>query len=86
MMRTQILLPDSLYRGLKHLAEVQETSLADVIRRAGERELAAHPEIDKSERLWSPPVPQPLGIRKEISVEDWRLLANEADLAEITRR
>jgi predicted transcriptional regulator len=80
MTRTQIQLPDELYRKLKHLAELQETSLADVLRRAGERELAAHPEIESAPSRWEPPAPRALGIKREIAVQDWRLLANDPSL------
>ena len=77
MVRTQIQLPDSLYRRLKRLAELQETSLAEVLRRAGERELAVHPEIESVDEPWEPPTPRPLGIRKDIDVSEWRTVAND---------
>ena len=79
MIRTQIQLPERLYLRLKRLAELQETSLAEVLRRAGERELAAHPEIENSEERWELPAPRSLGIRREVPVSDWRLLANEPE-------
>ncbi len=77
MIRTQIQLPDNLYRRLRRLADLQEISLAEVIRRAGERELSEHPELEELDQAWHLPAPRALGIRKEISVEDWRLLAND---------
>ncbi|MBN1960967.1 MAG: antitoxin [Deltaproteobacteria bacterium] len=80
MIRTQIQLPDRLYNSLKRLAELQETSLADIIRRATEKEILAHPEIDTISAKWSLPTPRALGIRKEVPVQDWRLLANEDNL------
>ncbi len=77
MVRTQIQLPEKLYRKLKRLAKLQETSLAEVLRRAGEREVAAHPEIDEAPDVWEPPEPRELGIRSDVPVEQWRLLAND---------
>ena len=77
MIRTQIQLPEELYKRLKKLAEVQETSLAEVIRRAGEREVAAHPELDGAPHNWEPPAPRELGIKPEVQSEHLRLLANE---------
>ena len=55
MVRTQVQLPEGLYQRLKRLAERQKTSLAEVIRRASERELAAHPEIETAPEVWTPP-------------------------------
>ncbi len=81
MIRTQIQLPDRLYHRLKRLAELEETSLADVLRRAGERELAAHPEIENAPQAWDLPLPQALGIKASVPPEDWRLLANEPQVA-----
>lgn len=75
MIRTQLQLPDELYKRLKRLAKLQETSLADVLRRAGERELAAHPEIEASPKEWTLPKPRRLGIKRTVPVEDWRLHA-----------
>ena len=79
MVRTQIQLPEALYHRLKRLAERQETSLADVIRRASERELAAHPEIDTAPDVWTPPPARRHGIRSAVPIEEWRLLANEPE-------
>jgi len=80
MVRTQIQLPDELYKKLKRLAELQETSLADVLRRAGERELAAHPEVESAPAAWQPPAPRALGIKRDVAVQDWRLIANDPSL------
>ena len=40
---------------------------------------AAHPEIENSEERWELPAPRSLGIRREVPVSDWRLLANEPE-------
>jgi hypothetical protein len=85
MIRTQIQLPDVLYHRLKRLAELQETSLAEVLRRAGERELAAHPELERADADWELAPPRSLGIKRDVPVEDWRLLANDPELPKPTR-
>lgn len=86
MIRTQIQLPERLYRRLKRLAELEESSLAAILRRAGEREIAAHPELEKAAGTWEPPAAQALGIRADIPVEQWRLLANEPERVDSVRR
>ena len=42
MVKTQIRLPDGLYRDLKRLAAAQEWSLAETVQRAAEQFLARH--------------------------------------------
>ncbi len=44
MTRTQVQLPDPLYNDLKRIAEEQDWSLAEVIRRAGELYAARYPK------------------------------------------
>jgi len=80
MVKTQILLPDELYRGLKRLAEVQETSLAEIVRRAAEQWLGQHPSMEEKISEWNPPSPVVLGIFRSVPVSDWRLLAHEDSL------
>ena len=77
MKRTQIQLPDKLYERLKRLAEEEETSLADIIRRAGEYYSSRHPELESVETEWDIPEPEALGefLSPE---EEWRLLGNES--------
>ncbi|MFM8378842.1 MAG: ribbon-helix-helix protein, CopG family, partial [Planctomycetia bacterium] len=43
MIKTQIQIPDDLYRRVKRLAESQEWSLAETLRRAAELLLAVRP-------------------------------------------
>ncbi len=76
MRRTQIQLPDVLYDRLKVLAKNEETSLAEIIRRAAEYMLLLHPEHENTQKDWNPPAPEDLGeFRSHES--DWRILANE---------
>lgn len=83
MIRTQIQLPDRLYRALKHLAQLEETSLAEIVRRAGEYIIAVHPDVDKALSEWEPPKPRKLGIRKSIRESEWRRLANERPVEDL---
>lgn len=85
MVRTQIQLPDRLHRRLKAVAEREETSLADVIRRAGECFLAVHPAMGEAPAAWSPPKAADMG--QLLAPEStWRELANEPTAAELQAR
>jgi predicted transcriptional regulator len=85
MVRTQIQLPDRLHRRLKAVAEREETSLADVIRRAGECYLAVHPETGETQQGWSPPEAVDMG-RLLAPESSWRELANELTESELRAR
>ena len=78
MKRTQIQLPDKLYKRLKERAAREETTLADILRRAGEHYLMLHPEADRDRFDWDVPAPENLGEFLSPD-EDWRLFANEED-------
>ena len=69
MVKTQIQLPDTLYRDLKRLAAAREWSLAETLRRAGEQLLARHPPAKTPAVSWRPPVSDAVG---------WRGLSHEA--------
>lgn len=76
MIRTQIQLPDRLHRALKAIAVREETSLAEIMRRAGEYFLVVHPRPLDQMEAWEPPGPQDLG--EIVAPEsEWRLMANE---------
>lgn len=64
MTRTQIQLPDPLYRRLKRIAKEQDWSLAEVIRRAGELYAKRFPEDRSDGRTWKLPAPLDLGKTK----------------------
>ena len=78
MVRTQIQLPDDLYRQLKTLAERREWTLAETIRRASEELLKTYPESTDSAAEWKRPVVD-LGGPPRIPVSEWRELANERE-------
>jgi hypothetical protein len=64
MIRTQIQLPDDLYRDLKRLAEAKDWSLAETLGRGAQLLLAArHPNVAKRKLPWSPPKPRDLAWR-----------------------
>ena len=58
MIRTQIQLPDQLYREVQRVAETQEWSIAEVIRRGAEAITRAYPSIkEKGSQEWRLPPP-----------------------------
>lgn len=69
MKKTQIQLPDALYRDLKRLAAAREWSLAETLRRAAEQFLARHPPTRGPAASWHPPVSDAVG---------WRGLSHDA--------
>ena len=52
MTRTQIQFPDPLYRRLKDIADQQDWSLAEVMRKAAEHFVARFPESIASRKEW----------------------------------
>ena len=74
MVRTQIQLPDALYRDLKALAADREWSLAEAIRRATEQLLDRYPRQRASRDQWKLPRALPLG-RFRAPHAKWRALA-----------
>ncbi len=55
MTRTQIQFPDPLYQRLKTIAEQQDWSLAEVMRKAAEHFVSRFPEPGRSRSAWSFP-------------------------------
>lgn len=56
MTRTQIQFPDPLYRRLKEIAEQQDWSLSEVMRKAAEHFVARFPEPPAPPSVWRFPV------------------------------
>lgn len=75
MTKTQIQLPDNLYREVKRIANEQEWSLAEVLRRGAEHMVNVYPPRHPTTQ-WQLPKGRNLG-RIKISHEDWREIANE---------
>lgn len=76
MIRTQIQLPDKMYKQLKMLAQSEETTLAEIIRRASSYLLQTQPVHSDSLSVWTPPTSKDLGGFMGTE-EEWRLQANE---------
>jgi hypothetical protein len=74
MKRTQIQLPDRLFKLLKARAADEETTLAHILRKAGEYYLTVHPAARAGVRSWSLPEPGDLG-QFLIPEERWREMA-----------
>jgi hypothetical protein len=77
MIRTQIQLPDALYARAKRLAETQETSLAELVRRGLEHMVRLYRADEAPAPEWRLPGPLELGPFLA-PVEDWRELASAA--------
>lgn len=78
MIRTQVQLPDELYRAAKRIAAEHEITLAEVVRRGLEHMLRIYPPTSDAGN-WQLPAPRHLG-RFRAPVERWRELANEEPL------
>lgn len=77
MIRTQVQLPDELYRDAKRIAHEHEMTLAEVVRRGLEHMVQIYPRRDVAPDAWQPPTPRRLGAFR-VSDDAWRELANEA--------
>jgi hypothetical protein len=72
MTRTQIQLPDLLYKQAKQLAEVREISLAELVRNGLEYMLRVSAPVEDSCKEWQPPTPRKLGSFDPFQDEQWR--------------
>ena len=75
MKRTQIQLPERLYREVKRVARSQDWSITEVLRRVAEHIVRLYP-ADKEGSEWTAPRPRHLG-RFKAPADRWRELANE---------
>ena len=79
MVRTQIQLPDYLYKEVKRIAEERELSLAELARRGLEYVVSVSlPVRDSRKGKWVIPDPINLGGVPLAPETEWRALANEA--------
>lgn len=74
MIKTQVQIPDYLYKEAKRVAREREMSLAEVMRRGLEYMTQVYPPLHSS-KAWSPPKPRHLGSFLT-SPDEWRELAN----------
>ncbi len=77
MIKTQIQIPDHLYREAKRIAADYEMSFAEVVRRSLEKTIPSYPP--RSPASWSLPTPVNMELRCPIDDDEWRLLANDPD-------
>jgi Arc/MetJ-type ribon-helix-helix transcriptional regulator len=75
MKRTQIQIPDPLYKEVKRLAALREWSISEVFRRAVEDLLDRYPPV-KRKQEWSLPEPRDFG-RPAVPPEKWRDLLSD---------
>jgi hypothetical protein len=78
MVKTQIQIPDGLYKRLKRLADEQEWSFAETLRRGAELLLATRPVAGSQDTAaWCLEPPANTRLRKDpFATDDWRLDAN----------
>lgn len=76
MVKTQIQLPDTLYREAKRIAREREISFAEVVRRGVECVTRIYPPLDVDATHWRPPRSHRLGAFRA-PPEDWRALAKD---------
>jgi hypothetical protein len=77
MIKTQIQLPDALYREAKRVAEEREMSMAEVVRRGLEYITQAYPALAKPAKDWKLPGPFDLGVKADpFENPAWREEAN----------
>jgi hypothetical protein len=75
MTKTQIQVPEELFRDLKAFAKKREWSLAETFRRGAELLLEVYPaEVAPSTKAWHPPKSKEVGW-KGLSAEELRELA-----------
>jgi hypothetical protein len=77
MKKTQVQLPDPLYREVKRLAEQLDWSLAEVLRRGAEYMVQSYPIPPKRREEWTLPEPLDLG-EPRVHHSRWRELANQS--------
>ena len=76
MIKTQVQIPDHMYREAKRLARSREMSFAEVVRRGIELVLAVYPVLSRGPGTWALPKPRKLGW-KGLSPARLRDLAGE---------
>jgi len=75
MKRTQVQIPDPLYREVKRVATLQDWSVSEVFRRAAEQMVAQYPP-NKHQGAWALPEPREMGAPL-IPPDGWRELLAE---------
>jgi hypothetical protein len=76
MVKTQVQIPDHLFREAKRLAEENEMSFAEVVRRGLEEIIRHHPPGRMQAEKWVLPPPRDLGSALAPE-EEWTALCHE---------
>ena len=76
MIKTQVQIPDALFKRAKELATAKEWSFAEVVRRGLEHMTATNPPQRRAGRKWSLPPPRRLGAFLAPE-QDWTALSHE---------
>lgn len=82
MTRTQIQMPDALYRRAKALAEAREISLAELVRSGVEYILRVSAPPSGAKQPWTLPEPVGLGNADPFADPDWRMKLHVRGVAE----
>jgi len=76
MVKTQVQIPDALYREAKRIAFENEMSFAEVVRRGLEEIIVHHPPGRQRAESWQPP--QPFDLGETLAPEaDWDALCHD---------
>ena len=76
MIKTQVQIPDRLYHEAKRLAQENEMSFAEVVRRGLEEIIRHHPAGRTKPADWR--LPEPVGMGQALVPEDeWTALSHE---------
>ena len=76
MVKTQVQIPDALYREAKRIARENEMSFAEVVRRGLEEIVRHHPPGRRPRSKWRPPPARDLG--KPLAPEEqWTDLSHD---------
>ncbi len=76
MVKTQVQIPDHLYREAKRIAAENEMSFAEVVRRGLEEIVRHHPPGRGAAVDWQPPKPRDLGVAM-VPEDEWTGLVHE---------
>lgn len=76
MVKTQVQIPDLLFRGAKRLAEENEMSFAEVVRRGLEEIIRHHPPGRTRADLWTLPPSYDMG-EALVPEDEWTALCHE---------
>jgi hypothetical protein len=76
MVKTQVQIPDHLYREAKRIAAENEMSFAEVVRRGIEALVRHYPSGRQDAGEWQPPKPRNLGVAL-VAEDDWTRLSHE---------